>query len=45
MPSDFIIIGGGLVGVAVSYGFRWTKNFFIDEDEFREFKKFDSTYA
>lgn len=27
MPSDFIIIGGGLVGVAVSYGFRWTKAF------------------
>ena len=27
MPSDFIIIGSGLVGAAVSYGFRWTKAF------------------
>jgi len=27
MPSDFIIIGVGLVGVAVSYGFRRIKAF------------------
>jgi len=27
MPSDFIIIGVGLLGVAVSCGFRWIKAF------------------